>query len=544
MTQDNDNATPSAPGPGEYDLLNGSISIGAILLLVFTGSTLLLAMLDYYFEGSISAAIVAVIACIANIAVIVWMWRQHRARSATGAAHEARTGGPALRDALTGLLNRDSLIEQGAALIADAGRRHHLTLLLMFDLDHFKTVNDMHGHAVGDALLKLAAIEIAEIVPAGSLTARVGGDRFACAFAVDAAHIDLVERIAERLIASMARPFEIADAHCEISCSLGIARSDESGSDIAALIRSAEIATRAAKRGGGNQVAWFRSGMEQELTIRSELESGIRAAIPRGEIVPYFEPQVNLRDRKLTGFEVLARWEHPTRGLVAPDQFIKIAEESGLIGELSLSLMRQAFTAARDWSGDLTLSVNISPWQLRDAWFAQKIIRLLTETGFPAQRLEIEITESALFDNLALAQSTLNSLKHQGVGIVLDDFGTGFSSLAHLRALPFDRIKIDRSFVASMNDHPDSAALVNAIARMGDSLNLPVIAEGVENEVLENRLRAIGIARAQGWVYGKPLSIAGARRMLAERRMLAPEGHQIDTGPALVFSATIQRLVG
>ena len=241
---------------------------------------------------------------------------------------------------------------------------------------------------------------------------------------------------------------------------------------------------------------------------------------------------------------MLARWEHPTRGLVAPDQFIKIAEESGLIGELSLSLMRQAFTAARDWSGDLTLSVNISPWQLRDAWFAQKIIRLLTETGFPAQRLEIEITESALFDNLALAQSTLNSLKHQGVGIVLDDFGTGFSSLAHLRALPFDRIKIDRSFVASMNDHPDSAALVNAIARMGDSLNLPVIAEGVENEVLENRLRAIGIARAQGWVYGKPLSIAGARRMLAERRMLAPEGHQIDTGPALVFSATIQRLVG
>jgi EAL domain-containing protein (putative c-di-GMP-specific phosphodiesterase class I) len=207
--------------------------------------------------------------------------------------------------------------------------------------------------------------------------------------------------------------------------------------------------------------------------------------------------------------------------------------------------MHQAFAAARDWDPSLSLSVNISPWQLRDAWLAQKIIKVMTETGFPANRLEIEITESALFDNLALAQSIVGSLKNQGARLALDDFGTGYSSLAHLRALPFDRIKIDKSFVISLNESADSAAIVNAIASLGESLNLPITAEGVEDASIEARLKALGCAKAQGWYYGKPLSVIAARKLLGERRLLVqqpvPRSH--DVADPADMSAD-QRLVG
>jgi EAL domain-containing protein (putative c-di-GMP-specific phosphodiesterase class I) len=260
--------------------------------------------------------------------------------------------------------------------------------------------------------------------------------------------------------------------------------------------------------------------MEMELKARNDLEIGLRKAIPAGEIVPFFEQQVDLKTGALQGFEVLARWEHPTRGIISPDLFIPIAEETGLIADLSASIMRQAFTAARDWDPSITLSVNISPGQLRDPYLAQKIVRLLVETGFPAGRLEIEITETSLFENLSLAQSIIGSLKNQGIRIALDDFGTGYSSLAHLRALPFDRIKIDRSFVCSINDNSESAAIVNAITRLGDSLNLPITAEGVEDQAIQDRLNVLGCAKGQGWHFGKPVGIAGARILLAQRELL------------------------
>ena len=183
---------------------------------------------------------------------------------------------------------------------------------------------------------------------------------------------------------------------------------------------------------------------------------------------------------------------HPAKGVVLPEEFIPIAEETGMIGELSMGLMRRSFEEARNWDPGLVLSVNISPIQLRDAWFAQKLVKLLVETGFPPSRLEIEITETSLYENLQLAQSIVGSLKNQGIRLALDDFGTGYSSLSNLRALPFDRIKIDRSFVTSITDNPESAAIVNAIARLGDSLGLPVTAEGIENDEIARRLKEIG----------------------------------------------------
>ncbi|WP_188055520.1 putative bifunctional diguanylate cyclase/phosphodiesterase [Sphingosinithalassobacter sp. CS137] len=529
----------------QSELLTGAISVAAILLFVGTGSQVLSTTLQHYFQGGATADRTLVIALLLNVALILFGWRRHQALSEEvriRAAAEERAQQLASRDPLTGFLNRRSMAEEGAAMFVRAGRRRKAMALLIVDLDHFKTVNDMHGHAVGDALLRAVASEIAQAMPPIALTARLGGDEFACGFLFDPEQPDTVERIAERLVSRMAQPFEAEGLRLHISCSLGIARSDFDCASIDALMRSADIAMYAAKKSGRNRYAWFDQSMERELQTRNELESGLRTAIPRQEIVPYFEQQIDLTTGRLHGFEVLARWEHPQRGLISPELFIPIAEETGMIAELSLSIMRQAFAAARDWDPALSISINISPWQLRDAWLAQKIIKVLTETGFPANRLEVEITESSLFDNLALAQSIVGSLKNQGVRLALDDFGTGYSSLAHLRALPFDRIKIDKSFIMSLNESADSAAIVNAIARLGESLNLPVTAEGIEDAAIEERLRAIGCSKGQGWHYGRPMSAAATRRLLAERRLLQQPPQARSGEPPL--DATSQRLAG
>ncbi|MEG3179783.1 putative bifunctional diguanylate cyclase/phosphodiesterase [Sphingomonas sp. LT1P40] len=523
MALDVEHEHETSRGAAGGDLITGAISVAAILMFVGTGSSVLSKTLQHYFEGGEPADRTLVVALLLNVALILFGWRRHRALSdevRVRAAAEERAHMLASRDPLTGFLNRRSLAEEGAAMFVRAQRRRKAMALMIIDLDHFKTINDMHGHAVGDALLRAVAGEIAAAMPPIALTARLGGDEFACGFLFDPDQPAMIERIAEKLVARIAQPFDVEGLRLHISCSVGIARSDFDCQSIDALIRSADIAMYSAKKTGRNRYAWFDQSMERELQTRNELESGLRTAIPRGEIVPYFEQQINLQTGQLHGFEVLARWEHPTRGLISPDMFIPIAEETGMIADLSLSIMRQAFTAARDWDPGLSLSVNISPWQLRDAWLAQKIIKVLTETGFPASRLEIEITESALFDNLALAQSIVGSLKNQGAQLALDDFGTGYSSLAHLRALPFDRIKIDKSFVISLNESADSAAIVNAIVSLGESLNLPITAEGVEDAAIEARLKALGCAKAQGWHYGKPLSTSAARRLLAERRLL------------------------
>ena len=517
---------PVAPPPGtpRSDILNGAITVAAILMFVGIGSAVLSTTVQHYFNGGAGTDQTLVIALLLNVALILFGWRRHRelAHEVTiRTAAEERAQQLASKDPLTGFLNRRSLAEDGAAMFVRAQSRGKAMALLMLDLDHFKTVNDMYGHATGDALLQQVAVEIAESMPGVALTARFGGDEFACAFLFDPTHPATVERIAEQLVSRLAQPFQADGLQLHISASVGIARSDFDCASIDALMRSADIAMYAAKNSGRNRFAWFDLSMERELQARNDLEVGLRHAIPRAEIVPYFEQQIDLTTGRLSGFEVLARWDHPTRGLVAPDAFIPIAEETGMIADLSLSIMRQAFVAAKDWDAALSLSVNISPWQLKDAWLAQKIIKVLTETGFPASRLEIEITETALFDNLALAQSTVGSLKNQGIRLALDDFGTGYSSLAHLRALPFDQIKIDKNFIMSMGENSESAAIVTAITRLGDSLSLPITAEGIENASIEERLRALGCAKGQGYLYGRPTSIMNTRRLLAERRLLA-----------------------
>jgi len=505
------------------EFVSGVVTGAAILLFVGTGSAVLGSMVPGA-SGTSAPDPVMSVALLLNIALILLGWFRHRRLAnemvaLTLAAERAEM--LAARDPLTGFLNRRTLTAEAAGLFRLAARRKKAVAVMMLDLDHFKAVNDVHGHAVGDALLRQVAAETQALVPQVALSARIGGDEFAFCLPFDPVDPGAVDRVAEQLVARLARPFHVEGAQLHLGGSVGIARSDQGGPDFDALMRSADIAMYAAKNAGRNRFAWFDESMEREFKARNDLERDLRAAIPKGEVLPFFDQQVDLSTGRLAGFEVLARWDHPVRGLVPPEQFIPAAEEAGLISDLSLSVMRQAFLTARDWHPSLSLSVNISPYQLRDAWLAQKIIKTLTETGFPAHRLEIEITENGLFTNLALAQTIVGSLKNQGIRIALDDFGTGYSSLAHLRALPFDRIKVDKSFVLSVMESTESAAIVHAITRLGESLNLPVTAEGVEDAEVEARLRAMGCSHGQGYLYGRPLAAAHARRLLAERRLLA-----------------------
>lgn len=520
-----------AATPPRHDLWIGAITVAAIVLFVGTGSAVLSKVLNAYLSDGPQADQTLVIALLLNVALILFGWRRHRELSvevAIRAAAEERAHHLAARDPLTGFLNRRSLAEDGAAMFVRAGRRYKAMALMMIDLDHFKAVNDLHGHAVGDALLSQVAGEITRSLPSDALLARIGGDEFACAFLFDAGHPGTVERTVERTISKLAQPFRCEGLVLNISASVGIARSDRGcAAGIDALIRAADTALYVAKNAGRNRFAWFDQSMERAQEARIALEAGLRGAVSRHEIIPYFEQQIDLATGALCGFEVLARWKEPAGRLIGPDEFVPIAERSGMIADLSLSVMRQAFLAARDWDPALTLSINLAPRQLKDAWLAQKIIKVLTETAFPPNRLEVEITEAALFDNPSLVQSILASLKNQGVRLVLDDFGSGLSSLAHLRAAAFDRIKIGPASITAIHDDPDRIVLVNAIARVGECFNLPITAVGIENAEIEERLRGLGCARGQGYHYARPASIANTRQLLAQRGLVRQPGTAI-----------------
>jgi len=505
------------------DVVTGIIVILAILLFAGTGGTVLSDAINSLSGHARGDDDILASAFLLNIALILFGWRRYKDLTKEieeRAAAEQRAHSLAVTDPLTGLLNRRTIGERTAEMISSAQRKQKSIAFMMLDLDNFKNINDMHGHSAGDAVLKQVADRLSKVLPPQNLLARLGGDEFACAFIFDPEQPKMVERIADDLIEAIATPIVENGISLEVTTSIGIARYDSESEGVDVLMRRADIAMYSSKKQGRNRHCWFDSNMEQELQTRSLLETGMRIGIPNGEFVPYFEQQIDLTTGKLTGFEMLARWESPTQGLISPEIFIPIAEETGMISELSMSIMRQALNDAKDWDADLTISVNISPVQLLDPWLAQKIVKLLVESGFPPHRLELEITESSLFENLSLAQSIVGSLKNQGIKIALDDFGTGFGSLAHLRALPFDRIKIDRSFVSSILRNPESKAIVKAINGLGQSLGMPITAEGIEDKETESELRNIGCAKGQGWYYGRPLTIQETRKVLFERNLL------------------------
>jgi diguanylate cyclase (GGDEF)-like protein len=411
----------------------------------------------------------------------------------------------AYQDEVTGLLNRRGLTEQLAALDG----ADDVTLILL-DVDHFKRINDLYGHAAGDTLLLTISQRLRSAVPDGALCGRLGGDEFAVLLTGDDAQVGSASRTAAKVIEELNKTILLDATIVQVGASLGLSTLEPSDERTISLLRRSDIAMYEAKRLGRNRYVWFDVQMERELQNRSLLESEMRSGILEGEFVPYFQPMLDLASQEVRGFEVLARWVHPERGVLEPGEFIAVAEATGMISDLSFTVMRTALQDALSWPSHVTIAVNVSPVQFKDPLLSQRIVKLLQETGFPPHRLELEVSERAILNDRDIALATVESLKNFGVGMSLDDFGTGYASLSQRQELPFDRIKIDRNFVSSLVDDRRSNAIVHAIAALGRNLQLPITAEGVESEEVQLRLRELGCSHVQGWLFGRAVPAAEA----------------------------------
>ncbi len=378
--------------------------------------------------------------------------------------------------------------------------------LIFIDLDRFKPVNDLHGHVVGDRLLRLVADRMRIDLGSAHTAYRLGGDEFA--IVVDMTHaIDVTpQTVARHMVQTLAEPFDDHGLVHHIGASAGIALFPSDADNPDALTRAADVALYRAKDAGRGQHRSYETAMDDRIKRRAVLEQEIRAGVAARAFCPFYQPLVDLSTGITIGFELLARWDRLDGKYVGPDQFIPIAEESGLINDLMLGLLDKAFVEARDWDPSLTIAINISPSQLKDPWLSQKLLGALARHGFAPPRLAIEITENAIIEDEENARRTIESFKNQGMRIGLDDFGTGYASLHHLRALPFDKIKIDRSFVMNLGEDQEAMKIVKAIVGLAKSLELPVVAEGVESAAVATILKEMGCEQAQGFHFGRPVS--------------------------------------
>ncbi len=439
-----------------------------------------------------------------------------RAEQARAQSAERKAQQLAYQDALTELPNRRALSEHLAGLRFLAAER--AVALLVLDLDHFKAVNDVHGHHAGDELLQRVADCLTGIVGDAGTAYRLGGDEFAITLDLDRPHADATEAIAGRIVDALAAPFWIDGLVHHIGGSIGVALYPRDATDSETLMRRADIALYQAKACGRSQYRLFKPAMDAEIVRRSVLEQEFRRDLAQGGFRPYYQPIVHLLSEEITGFEMLARWERDDGTEVGPSEFIPIAEECGLVGELMLNLLEQACADATLWGSDLTLSINVSPTQLKDRWLSEKILRVLTKAGLPPQRLKLEITENALITEPAHAKSIIQSLKNQGVLLALDDFGTGYSSIQHLRILPFDNVKIDRSYITGIEYDAEAHRMAVSMIHLAFNLGLSVVAEGVESAGVLEMLKEIGCAEGQGYFFGRPVSQTGALALLEGSR--------------------------
>lgn len=525
----------------ERDILALGIAAAAIIMFVGTGGAVVPKVIGAISGYGIGPDIALVNALLLNVALIIFGWRRYdelRTEVAERRRAEEHARMLAETDPLTGTLNRRSFGFALDELIAAAEKTARSTAIMMIDLDNFKQINDRRGHGIGDLILVECAERLTRAVPSDALISRIGGDEFACAMNFDRSGPESIDRVAARLIDAIREPFLVQDLRIEITASIGITRADvlrpakDGRIDAQHMLDMADVAMYHAKRNGRNSYFWFEDFMADEMRFRERIEAGMRQGLESGEFVPYYERQIDVSTGEVTGFEMLARWQSPEFGLLLPDMFIPIAEEVGLISDISEQLIASALDDARHWAPHLTLAVNISPVQLRDQWFSQRLLKLLVSANFPPGRLEIEITESCMHEDIVQVRSLIASLRNQGVRVCLDDFGTGYSSLSQLHALPFDRIKIDRSFVSGIDRCSDSAAIVESIAMLGRGLGLPITAEGIENDAVLDQLRGFGKLRGQGYLYGQPRSASDTRAWLADLGLLAgPVAQAADSAP-------------
>ncbi|MGH2896986.1 MAG: putative bifunctional diguanylate cyclase/phosphodiesterase, partial [Solirubrobacteraceae bacterium] len=433
-------------------------------------------------------------------------------------AAESRIAHQARHDFLTGLPNRILLLEavrSACEAVASCGRPFALFLL---DLDGFKAVNDRLGHAAGDELLRAVARRLAGSVREGDLLARLGGDEFTVLLAD--ATVDTAAALAQRIIARLSAPFSVDGVEAIVGASIGIALAPSAGEHADELLRHADMALYSAKAPGRGRYRFF--GMELESTIRERrlLLADLREACRRGELQLFYQPIVSAQTLAVRGFEALLRWEHPQRGLVLPDQIIPLAEEAGLVGDIGAWVLHQACSEAIGWPAGLRVAVNVSAAQFRDTSLIGLVYDALEATGLSASRLELEITESVLMEAAMPTVEVLRQLRATGVRVALDDFGTGFSSLGYLRNLPFDKIKIDGSFVRDMGSEGRGAAIVHTIIGLAASLGVATTAEGVETIEHFLPLRAQGCTEVQGFLFSRPLPSAEIPAFLQTPRLV------------------------
>ncbi len=418
---------------------------------------------------------------------------------------EAELAYMARYDALTGLANRAVFLEKMTDAVARATRLGEEFSVLMLDLDRFKAVNDLHGHAIGDSLLRAVARRLQTIVADRDQVARIGGDEFAILLPLASGQKGRVAALASRILERLTEPYDLDGRKVVIGTSIGITFAPRDSTDSDALIRNADLALYKAKSEGRNRYRCFETSMEAEARERRELEDDMRKGISNDEFELHYQTIVDVEKQAYCGAEALVRWRHPERGLIPPDQFISLAEESGLIVPLGEWILRKACADAAEWPAHLKLAVNLSPIQFTQCDLLGVLRSTLDATGLAPARVELEITETVLVEKNEENLAVLHALKSLGVSIVLDDFGIGYSSMRYLQEFPFDKIKIDKSFIQSMTSHADSAAIVSAIAGLGRSLDIETTAEGVETAEQLALLRSAGCQLAQGFLFSRPV---------------------------------------
>jgi diguanylate cyclase (GGDEF)-like protein len=429
---------------------------------------------------------------------------------------QAQISHMARHDALTNLPNRTLFREQLEEALWRTKRNDHIAVLCL-DLDHFKGINDSLGHPIGDELLREVACRLTDCVREGDTVCRLGGDEFAIV-QIGSDRQTSPTNLASRLIDVVSAPYNIQGHQITIGVSIGVAVAPNDGSDPDQLLKNADLALYRAKEDGGGIFHFFEIGMDARAQARRLLEIDLRGALLRGEFLVYYQPIHDLKADRVVGFEALVRWNHPLRGMIAPLNFIPLAEETGLIVPLGDWVLRTACSDAAGWSQDVCVAVNLSPAQFKSRNLVPSVVSALEDSGLSACRLELEITESVLLHDSDATLATLHKLRSLGVRISMDDFGTGYSSLSYLRSFPFDKIKIDRSFVSELASRDDSMAIVRAVTGLGKSLGISTTAEGVETSEQLALLRLEGCTEVQGYLFSPPRPAEDVENMLSTGR--------------------------
>ncbi len=447
------------------------------------------------------------------ISLFAWLSYAHVTRvTANMLRSEEKAQHLAGHDTLSGLPNRLRFTEHLMALLTRVEHERTGIAVLFIDLDKFKEVNDTYGHAAGDMVIVGCAERMASQLRANDVLARFGGDEFAIIQTGVRSPLD-AEVLGQRIIDAIRPAFQIGEAEAYVGASIGIALSPQNGTDAAELMRLADIAMYRAKNSGRNRACFFEQRMDDTLRIRKVVEDDLRHAIDRNELELHYQPQVSADGSKIIGIEALVRWRHPTYGLIPPLEFIGIAEERGLIVQLGEWVIRRACLDAANW-GNITIACNVSAIQFRQTDFVQSVSKALEDTGFDPARLELELTESVVVADADQAENSIMELRSMGIKLALDDFGTGYSSLIYLRRFAFDKIKLDKSFLDSLEDTGESAILVHSVVHLGRALGLTVTAEGVETAEQQRFLQAVGCHLLQGYLFSRPVEAHKIDEML------------------------------